>query len=99
MYGKVNKYKRVGVTGMKEYREIVGNSKGSVDIKDLDGYKVIGKGSDGTVFLLTSDRCIKVFYHTQTKALELKALQVGQSSPILPRIYEDGPNYLIMEYI
>lgn len=84
---------------MKEYSEIVKNDKGTVSIKDLNGYKVIGKGSDGTVFQLTSDRCIKVFYHTQTKALELNALQVGQSSPIIPRIYEDGANYIIMEYI
>lgn len=84
---------------MKEYSEIVKNDKGTVSIKDLDGYNVIGKGSDGTVFQLTPDRCIKVFYNTQTKTLEHNALQVGQSSPIIPRIYEDGANYIVMEYI
>ena len=35
----------------------------------------------------------------QTKALELKALQVGQSSTVIPRLYEDGANYIVMEYV
>ena len=84
---------------MKEYRAIIANNKRTVSIKDLEGYKLIGKGADGSVFQLTSERCIKIFEKESTKALEMKALQVGQLSLVIPRLYEDGPNYIIMEYV
>jgi putative serine/threonine protein kinase len=84
---------------MEEYWAVIANNNGTVRIKDLEGYKRIGKGADGSVFQLTSGRCIKVFEKKQTKALELKALQVGQLSPVIPRLYEDGPNYIVMEYV
>ncbi|MBE1553895.1 kinase [Sporosarcina limicola] len=84
---------------MEEYRSIIGTNEGTVSIKDLEGYKPIGKGADGSVFQLTSERCIKIFEKEQTKELELKALQVGQSSLVIPRLYEDGQNYIIMEYV
>ncbi|WP_432353147.1 kinase [Sporosarcina sp. A2] len=84
---------------MSEFEGIRVNNKGFINIKDLKEYPMIGKGSDGTVFQLTSERCIKVFHVEGTKALELNALQVGQSSQVIPRLYEDGPNYIVMEYI
>jgi len=84
---------------MKEYAAIIANDKETLSIKDLEGYKVIGKGGDGTVYQLTSKRCIKIFEKEQTKTAELNALQLGQSSPVIPRLYEHGPNYIIMEYV
>jgi putative serine/threonine protein kinase len=84
---------------MEEFWTIITKNKGTVSNIDLKGYKLIGKGADGSVFQLTPDRCVKVFEKEQTKALELHALQVGQSSLVIPRLYEDGPNYIIMEYV
>ncbi len=84
---------------MEEFWAIIAKNKGTVSSKDLQEYKLIGKGADGSVFQLTADRCVKIFGNEQTKALELNALQVGQSSPVIPRLYEDGPNYIIMEYV
>ena len=84
---------------MEEFWAIIDSNKGTVSTKDLEAYKPIGKGADGSVFQLTSERCIKIFKKTQTKELELKALQEGQLSPVIPRLYEDGPNYIIMEYV
>ena len=84
---------------VEEFREKVVRNKGIIKNKDLVGYKLIGRGADGSVFQLTSDRCVKVFGSEQTKALELNALQVGQPSPVIPRLYEDGENYIIMEYV
>lgn len=84
---------------MEEYQKILANNKGTISVNDLKGYEMIGKGADGRVFRLTSDRCIKVFYKEQTKALELNAIQVGQSSRIIPRLYEEGSNYIVMEYV
>ncbi|TQR18679.1 kinase [Psychrobacillus vulpis] len=84
---------------MEEFWAKIANNKGTITLKDLNEYKLIGKGADGSVFQLTPDRCVKIFEKEQTKALELKALQVGQSSRVIPRLYEDGPNYIIMEYV
>lgn len=84
---------------MEEYRAIIANNKEAISINDLKEYRLIGKGADGSVYQLTADRCIKIFEKEQTKALELKAFQVGQSSPVIPRLYEDGSNYIVMEYV
>lgn len=42
--------------------------------------------------------CENVFPGRNSKK-ELKALVIGQSSPIIPRLYEYGENYIVMEYI
>ena len=83
----------------EDFQKLVSKNKGTVNLKDLKKYTMIGKGADGSVFQLAPDRCVKVFGKKQTKALELKALQAGQSSPVIPRLYEDGPNYIVMEYV
>ena len=84
---------------MERFRAIVAKHQGILSINDLKEYTLIGKGADGSVFQLTSDRCVKIFESQKTKELELKALKAGQSSPIIPRLYEDGPNYIVLEYI
>jgi len=84
---------------MEEFSAIVAKNKGKPSTKNLKKYKLIGKGADGSVFQLTADRCVKIFEKEQTKELELKALQAGQSSPVIPRLYADGPNYIVMEYV
>ena len=87
-----------GVYIMDEFRKIAKYNR-NINIKDLNKYNLIGKGADGSVFQLSDDRCVKVFEKEQTKELELTALQVGQSSPVIPKLYEDGPNYIVMEYV
>ena len=84
---------------MEKFRKIVSENKRTVNIKDFKKYKLIGKGADGWVYQLEYDRCVKVFGKKQTKNLELKALQAGQSSEVIPRLYEDGANYIVMEYV
>lgn len=84
---------------MEKFKAIIAKNKGNIRLKDLKTYKLIGKGADGSIFLLTPERCVKIFEKERTKELELKALQVGQSSLVIPRLYEDGPNYIIMEYV
>ena len=88
-----------GVDAMEQFKSMVSRTKGTIKIKDLKSYKLIGKGADGSVFQINSDRCVKVFQDTETKALELRALQAGQSSRYIPTLYEDGSNYIVMEYV
>lgn len=66
---------------------------------DVKGYQLIGDGKDGEIYLLTQNQCVKIFYLKETKAKEYQALAIGQSSPVFPRIYAHGDNYIIMEYI
>ncbi|MDN4609010.1 AarF/UbiB family protein [Sporosarcina highlanderae] len=84
---------------MDNYSELLSSKNGVVTLRDFEGRKVIGKGADGSVIQLTEDRCIKIFEKEQTKNLELEAFQVGQQSSIIPRLYEHGKNFIVMEYI
>lgn len=62
-------------------------------------YPLIGEGNQGAVFLLTHDRCIKIYKRKHYAKRELRALSIGQSSSIVPRLYKSGTHYIIMEYL
>ncbi|MGG2057839.1 kinase [Priestia megaterium] len=66
---------------------------------DFKKYEVIGQGKDGVIYQLTSNQCIKIFFKGEVYKKELEAIQVGQSSSIIPRLYDYGPNYIVMECI
>lgn len=83
---------------MNEFQRIV-NKNGTVSIEEVKEYKLLGKGNDGSVYQLTPDQCVKIFTNKETKKLELQALQLGQGTPIIPKLYSYGSNYIVMEYI
>ncbi|PGZ93609.1 kinase [Bacillus pseudomycoides] len=74
-------------------------NKKRVSRRDVKGCKLIGDGKDGEVYQLTNDKCVKIFFLEETQKKELEALKTGQSSPIIPRLYEYGENYIVLEYI
>lgn len=84
---------------MKDFEKIVAKNRGAVTIQDLSGYTMLGKGADGSVFQLTSEKCVKVFINEDTRKKELDALKLGQSSPIIPKLFEYGTNYIVMEFV
>jgi putative serine/threonine protein kinase len=84
---------------MNDFEKIVAKNKGTVTIQDLSGYTMLGRGADGSVFQLTPEKCVKVFVNEDTQKKELNALQIGQSSPIIPKLYEYGTNFIVMEFI
>ncbi|MBM7647432.1 RIO-like serine/threonine protein kinase [Bacillus ectoiniformans] len=65
----------------------------------LARYPMIGSGKDGEIYRISNDKCVKYFFKEETKQKELAALQVGQASSIIPRLYEHGDNYIVMEFI
>lgn len=76
-----------------------GNQKGNLDVSNPTSYQLIGKGYHGAVFQLDDERCVKIYHKpldTKREAVVLKALQ-GLS--YVPKIFETGPNYIIMEYL
>ncbi|MEY2196501.1 RIO1 family regulatory kinase/ATPase [Neobacillus sp. BF23-41] len=84
---------------MNDFEKIVAKNKGAVTLQDLSGYTMIGKGADGSIFQLTPKKCVKIFVNEDTQKKELNALQLGQSSPIIPKLYEYGENFIVMEFV
>ena len=67
-----------------------------INIKDLE---FIGKGTQGTVYRIDSQKCIKVFKRKKDCNNEVKTLLMAQGDTHFPRLYEFGSNYIIREYI
>ena len=61
--------------------------------------KLIGEGTQGAVFQLDKDLCIKIYVNPNAASKEGKALEAAKETHIVPRLYEVGPNYVIMEYL
>lgn len=84
---------------MESFNKLVQKKNGNLQLDNLKNYKKLGRGADGSVFELTSNHCVKIYQNESTKERELKALQAGQESTIIPKVYDDGPNYIVIENI
>jgi predicted Ser/Thr protein kinase len=62
-------------------------------------YPLIGRGKQGAVFKISSDQCVKIYPKQRNAISESIVLKAAQESPIVPKLYEVGENYIIMEYI
>lgn len=67
-----------------------------INLKDLT---LLGKGTQGKVYLLDSQKCIKVFKREKDCNNEIKTLLMAQGDHHFPKLYEFGTNYIIREYI
>jgi predicted Ser/Thr protein kinase len=67
-----------------------------INLKDI---KLIGKGTQGKVYLLDSQKCIKVFKSKKDCNNEVKSLLMAQGDHHFPKLYEFGINFIIREYI
>ncbi len=74
------------VTSLKEYRLPEHAEK-------------IGSGQQGTVYRIAPDRCVKIYAKARYAQLESEAYGRAMGSPILPKLYEAGSDYIIMEYL
>ncbi|MDP9740988.1 UNVERIFIED_ORG: putative Ser/Thr protein kinase [Bacillus sp. B2I3] len=68
-------------------------------IKNPTSFPLIGKGAQGTVFKISSDKCVKICAKPEFAAKEGNVLKIAQESHAIPRLYEVGHNYIIMEYL
>lgn len=62
-------------------------------------YELIGRGTQGAVFKLTSDKCVKVYHSKDHKRREENVLILAESSPYFPKLFEAGKYYIVMEYV
>lgn len=75
------------------------NGSRKIKEKDLEGFDVIGDGKDGVIYKVADDKVVKYFFKEETHHRELEAMQIGQASSIMPRLYEYGDNYIVMEFV
>jgi len=70
-----------------------------VEVKNPTAYKLIGKGYQGAVFQLNDHQCVKIYATLRDAQNEAKALMVLQQQSLVPKLFETGSNYNIMEFL
>ena len=70
----------------------------TLEIHNPTSYPLIGMGTQGAVFQLTDDTCVKIYLDPLQAAMEAEALTTGQHLSFFPKVYETGPNFIVMEY-
>lgn len=68
-------------------------------VENKSNYPLIGKGAHGAVFKVDEDKCVKIYVDKSYCKSESKVYTIAQNSPIVPRLYEVGENYILMEYV
>ena len=85
---------------MGDYRDIkVIREDMMVYVINSEGFDLIGKGSQGAVFKISDDRCVKVFAREKHCRKESQAYNAATLSSIVPKVYEMGVNYIVMELL
>ncbi|MCM3674225.1 kinase [Peribacillus simplex] len=75
------------------------NEQKELVIHNPTSYPFIGKGLQGAVFKLSEDSCVKIFLKPEVAKQEKEAMLKGQGLTFMPKLFESGHNYIIMEYI
>jgi predicted Ser/Thr protein kinase len=75
------------------------NGEKELIIHNPTSLKLIGEGSQGAVFQLSEDLCVKIYVKPDAAIKEGNALDAAKDTNIVPKVYEVGPNYVIMEYL
>lgn len=78
---------------------IEANGEKELIIHNPTSLKLIGEGSQGAVFQLSEDLCVKIYVNPNAAIKEGKALDAAKDTNIVPKVYEVGPNFVIMEYL
>jgi predicted Ser/Thr protein kinase len=76
-----------------------GMSFRKIDFQKLTPYPLVGRGAQGAVFKISPDTVVKVYKHQEDVDSEIEVLLAAQESTIVPKVYEVGPKYVIMEYV
>ena len=84
---------------MGDFKSIsVTKGQKALEIHNPTTYPLIGQGTQGAVFKLSEDQCVKIYSDPVQANMENRTLQAGQRLPFMPKVYESGPNYIVMEY-
>jgi predicted Ser/Thr protein kinase len=66
---------------------------------DINKLEFLGSGTQGKVYRIDSEKCIKVFKRESVCKEESKTIVMAQIDPHFPKFYAQGKNYIIRECI
>ncbi|MDR7080250.1 RIO-like serine/threonine protein kinase [Neobacillus niacini] len=87
---------------MNDFKSITVTREGDNEVEVVHNptpFPLVGRGKHGAVFKISSDQCVKIYVKQKNILKESEALKATQDSPIVPKLYEVGENYVVMEYI
>ncbi|MBT2666951.1 hypothetical protein J7J00_15750 [Bacillus sp. ISL-4] len=76
-----------------------GGSGNGVKVDSAITQTLIGKGHQGAVYRVSEDACVKLYGKTEHANQEKMVLLSSQDLPFIPKVFETGPNYILMEYL
>lgn len=85
-----------------DYKNIVVSSGGegsSVKVDSAITQTLIGAGHQGAVYRVAEDKCVKLYGNTMHASQEKEVLTKGQKLSFIPKVFDTGPNYILMEYL
>ncbi|MDQ1145681.1 putative Ser/Thr protein kinase [Bacillus sp. SORGH_AS 510] len=75
-----------------------GSGKG-VKVESSVTQTLIGSGHQGAVYRVAEDKCVKIYGKPEHAKQEKEVLMSNQKLPFIPKVYETGSNYVLMEYL
>jgi hypothetical protein len=66
---------------------------------NINKLQLLGSGTQGKVYKINSNQCIKIFKKKQVCKDELSTLLMAQTNPHFPKLYSYGERHIIREYI
>lgn len=66
---------------------------------NTDTLQFIGQGTQGKVYKIDSQKCIKIFKKREICQDEIETLAMAQENFHFPKIYSFGKDYIIREYV
>jgi len=98
----LNVWEKYFIENRLDYKNIPVTSGGSGEGVKVDSavtQPLIGKGHQGAVYRVAEDKCVKIYGKPENARLEQKVLLSSQKLSFIPKVYETGPNYVLMEYL
>jgi RIO-like serine/threonine protein kinase len=85
-----------------DYRKIPVASGGDgegVKVDSAIAQPLVGAGHQGAVYRISEDKCVKIYGKPNHAKQEKEVLLSTQNLPFIPKVFETGTNYTVMEYL
>jgi predicted Ser/Thr protein kinase len=85
-----------------DYRNIPVTSGGDgegVKVDSAISQTLIGAGHQGAVYRVSENKCVKIYGKPEHCEMEKRILLANQDLTFIPKVYEAGDNYVVMEYL
>jgi predicted Ser/Thr protein kinase len=93
------KYFNVNSFDYKNIPVYSGGSGKGVKVESSVTQTLIGSGHQGAVYRVAEDKCVKIYGKPEHAKQEKEVLMSSQKLSFIPKVYETGSNYVLMEYL